>query len=101
MQIDSNTGLVKRMDVGVYQRGLFTREGLHRASTRAELIAMYGEPDRYEAGEPLATYEYKRGLEVWISVERVYVEPATGALRLFKPRPLGQTNAVTVEVLAG
>ncbi|MCB9753002.1 MAG: serine/threonine protein kinase [Myxococcales bacterium] len=69
VQINSDTGLVTRLDIGVYQRALYTREGLHRASTRAEMIALYGEPDRFEDGDPLSTYEYARGLEVWISKE--------------------------------
>lgn len=67
VRIDTATGRVERLDFGVYQRAVRTREGLRQGGALASMLALYGDRYAMRAGDALDLYDYAIGVEVWVS----------------------------------
>ncbi len=68
-RVDAETRRVQTVELGVYQKQLRTAEGLGVYSRLADLLALYGPPDRSVPGDETDTHEYDRGLRVCVDRE--------------------------------
>jgi hypothetical protein len=70
-KMEAKRGRITRISVGVYQEDLHTTGGLFSGSTKAEMIATFGEPDAIVPGSAIDSYIYRRrGIELWVDRER-------------------------------
>ena len=81
-RVDSETRRVQVIEVGTYQKQLRTAEGLGAYSRLADLLELYGPPERATVGDERDTYEYDRGMRVGVDRESEEVI----VIELYRPR---------------
>ncbi|MEZ4380404.1 MAG: serine/threonine-protein kinase [Nannocystaceae bacterium] len=82
VHIDPKRGVVKQLDLGVYQSEIVSAEGLAQSSALADVERLYGDGYVLEGGGTLDKYRYAAlGLEVWVNRETKIVN----SFRVFAP----------------